>query len=336
MQFPTVVSLLSICLLLLFIFSFQIGSYPIEPRVVLDVLYSRIVAGGGYWDTTVEKIIMDIRIPRIILGILVGGSLAVSGVSYQTLFKNPMVSPDILGVSAGAGFGAALAMLNSGTWTEIQFGALFFGLLAVGLAYIISKFSGTSDITTFVLAGVIVSNLFNALVSVVKTYADTDSQLPSITFWLMGSLGKGDNADVMRMAPTVFVCMIILFIFRNYIDVLSTGDEEASAMGINVNIIRTIVVLCSTLMTVISVSICGTIGWVGLVIPHIARMFVGAKYSRLLSTSFLMGGLFLLFMDNIVRGVSSVQLPLGVLTSLVGTPVFAVLLIRSKRGKENA
>ncbi|NLK63659.1 MAG: iron ABC transporter permease [Tissierellia bacterium] len=335
-RFPIFVTILSICLLILFIISFQIGSYPIEANVLLDVLLSKIMDIRVYWDSTVEKIIMDVRIPRIILGILVGGSLSVSGASYQTLFKNPMVSPDILGVSAGAGFGAALAMINSGTWAEIQISALLFGLLAVAIAYLISKVSGTSDITTFVLAGVIVSNFFNALLSVVKTYADTDSQLPSITFWLMGSLGKGDTEDLIRIVPIVFVCIAILFICRYYIDVLSTGDEEAMAMGINVNIIRTAVIICSTLMTVISVSICGTIGWVGLVIPHIARMFVGARYSRLLITSFLMGGFFLLLMDNIVRGVSTVQLPLGVLTSLVGTPVFAVLLIRSRRGKENA
>lgn len=316
----------------LFFASFLVGTYPVSAGTVWDVLRSRFMHVNAYWEVAVEKVIFQVRIPRIILGILVGGGLAVSGASYQTLFENPMVSPDILGVSAGAGFGAALAMLHDGMWSEIQLSALLFGLLAVGLAYLISSVYGKAEITTLVLAGVIVSSLFQALLSVIKTYADRDSQLPSITFWLMGSLGKGDIADVKVLLPITVGCLFVLFLFRNQIDVLSAGEAEATALGVNVTLVRIIVIIASTLMTVVSVSICGMIGWVGLVVPHIARIFTGASYSRLLAVSFLIGGSFLLLMDNIIRGISSVELPLGVLTALVGTPVFAFLLIRSRKG----
>ncbi|MDO4555802.1 MAG: iron ABC transporter permease [Lachnospiraceae bacterium] len=324
-------SLLIVLLVVLFFLSFLIGSYSIEPQIVWDVIRSRFMNVPAYWESAIEKIILQVRIPRVLLAILVGGSLSVSGASYQTLFQNPMVSPDILGVSAGAGFGAALAMVREGSWAQIQFSALFFGLIAVGIAYFISSFYGRTEITTLVLSGVIVSSLFQALLSVVKTYADTDSQLPSITFWLMGSLGKGDMTDVMFMLPVTIVCMLILFLFRNQIDVLAAGEAEAMAMGVNVKVIRMIVILTSTLMTVVSVSICGIIGWVGMVVPHISRIFAGARYARLIALSFLVGSTFLLLMDNLIRGVGEVELPLGVLTALVGTPVFALLLIRSRK-----
>ena len=323
---------LLVILMILFFLSFLVGTYPISACTVWDVLRSRVMHVTVYWESAVEKVVFQVRIPRIILGILVGGGLAVSGASYQTLFENPMVSPDILGVSAGAGFGAALAMLHDGSWSEIQFSTLFFGLLAVGIAYLISSFYGRAEITTLVLAGVIVSSLFQALLSVIKTYADRDSQLPSITFWLMGSLGKGDMTDVRILLPVTAGCLVILFLFRNQINVLAAGEAEAAALGVNVTLVRIIVIITSTLMTVVSVSICGMIGWVGLVVPHIARIFTGASYSRLMAVTFLIGGSFLLLMDSIIRGVSSVELPLGVLTALVGTPVFAFLLIRSRKG----
>ena len=326
-------AVLLLCALLaaLFFLSFLIGSYPLGAKTVWDILTASLRGLEPYWETAAWKVVFQVRIPRILLAVLVGGGLAVSGASYQTLFKNPMVSPDILGVSAGAGFGAALAMLRDGSWGEIQFSALAFVLLAVAAAYFIASVCGRTEVTTLVLAGVVVSNLFQALLSVVKTYADTDSQLPSITFWLMGSLGKGDMQDAGTLLPVTLACLLVLFLFRHQIDVLSTGEEEAMSLGVNVRLVSLLVILSATLMTVVSVSICGIIGWVGLVVPHISRMFAGAKFSRLMVLSFLIGGFFLLLMDNIIRGVGSVELPLGVLTALAGTPVFAVLLVRSRR-----
>ena len=332
-RYPLLMLLFVCGLVAAFFASFLIGRYPILPKTVTDIVLSRFFSIEPYWEATLEKVVLQVRLPRILLAILVGGSLSMAGASYQTLFKNPMVSPDILGVSAGAGFGAALAMLRYGSWAEIQLFALGFGLAAVGLAYLIATLSGRKqDLTGLILAGVVTSSLFQSLLSVVKTLADTDSQLPSITFWLMGSLSKGNNDDALVMLPAVILASFTLFLFRSRIDVLSTGEDEALSMGVNVPLVKAVVIACSTLLTVVSVSICGIIGWVGMVVPHIARALVGANYGRLSSLSFLIGALFLLLIDNIIRGIPGVELPLGVMTALVGTPVFAVMLARVKKG----
>lgn len=316
----------------LFFASFLVGRYPIPPQTVTDIILSQFLPIPQYWDSTLETVVMQVRLPRIALGILVGGALSVSGASYQTLFKNPMVSPDLLGVSAGAGFGAALAMLNNGSWWQIQTTAFTFGMIAVIAAYIIAYVFGRQTITILILGGVVVSSLFQSLISIIKTLADTENQLPAITFWLMGGLGKGANQDVLLMLPAMVLSLALLFLFRNQINALAAGEDEAATMGVNVPLVKLIVICSSTLMTVCSVSICGIIGWVGMVVPHIARMITGANYSKLVATSFFIGGIFLLLIDNIIRGVEGVELPLGVLTALVGTPVFVLLLSRVKKG----
>lgn len=315
-----------------FLYSFLIGRFELTPGLVVDILTAKLRGLTPYWDSTLQKVVMQIRLPRILLAVMVGGALSAAGGSYQTIFKNPMVSPDILGVSAGAGFGAALAMISEGGWMEIQAYAFFFGILAVVTAYVISYVFGGQSITVLVLAGVVVSNFFQALLSIVKTLADTESELPSITFWLMGSLGKGDMEAVGRMLAALLLSLGLLFFFRNQINTLSAGEDVAKTMGVNVSLVKLVVVAASTLMTVVSVSICGIVGWVGMVIPHLARMLVGAEYKKMTTVSFLLGGIFLLCVDNVIRGVEGVELPLGVLTALVGTPVFAVLLAKVKRG----
>ncbi|HPW40973.1 MAG TPA: iron ABC transporter permease [Bacillota bacterium] len=332
-SYPLMMVLFLCGLIAAFFISFLIGRYPIAIRTVEGIILSRFFSITAYWEGTLEKVVLHVRLPRILLAILVGGSLSMAGASYQTLFKNPMVSPDILGVSAGAGFGAALAMLQNGSWAGIQFFALTFGLLAVGLAYLIASLSGgRQNLTVLILAGIVTSSLFQSLLSVVKTLADTDNQLPSITFWLMGSLGKGNNDDVLIMLPVVAASAFVLFLFRSHIDALSAGEDEALSMGVNVPLVKIVVIVSSTLLTVVSVSICGIIGWVGMVVPHIARALTGASYGRLCSLSFLIGALFLLLIDNIIRGIPGVELPLGVMTALIGTPAFAVMLARIKRG----
>lgn len=315
-----------------FFWSFFIGRYPLTWREVFDILRSSFMHVKPYWDENMSIVVLNVRFPRIIAAILVGGALSVSGASYQTMFKNPMVSPDLLGVSAGAGFGAALVMLNGGDWWKIQTNAFLFGILAVLSAYLISHIFGNRSITVLVLAGVVVSSFFQALLSVVKTLADTEDALPSITFWLMGSLGRVDNEDIKLLILIVIVSMLLLFFFRHQIDTMAAGEAEAATMGVNVNLVKGIVILCATMMTVVSVSLCGIIGWVGMVVPHIARALVGANYGRLISTSFFIGGIVLLVVDNLIRGTMAVDLPLGVLTSLLGTPVFVLLLAKS--GKE--
>lgn len=319
-------------LILCALLSFRVGRYGIELSTIIDIFLAKLGLVTPYWETAVQTVILNVRLPRILLAVMVGGALSVSGVSYQTLFKNPMVSPAILGVSAGAGFGAALAMIFNALWWQIQLSAFVFGMLAVLAAYVIAWVFGRQELTVMILGGVIVSSLFGALLSIVKLMADTDNALPSIVFWLMGSLGRGTMRDVLLMLPALLVSLGLLFIFRYQINTLSAGEEEAATLGVNVRQIKAVVVIAATLLTVVAVSICGIVGWVGLVVPHMARMFVGASFPRLIATSFGIGGLFLLLVDNIVRGIPGVELPLGVLTALIGTPIFVALLGRVRRG----
>lgn len=316
----------------LFFASFLVGRFSISPLTVLKIILSKFVALPQDWDATLNLVVLQVRLPRIVLGILVGGALSVSGAAYQTLFKNPLVSPDILGVSAGAAFGAALAMINNASWWQIQLVAFVFGIAAVAAAYTIAYVFGGNTLTVLILAGIVVSSLFQSLLSIVKTLADTNNALPTITYWLMGSLGKGKNEDVLVMLPALAFSLFMIYIFRSQINVLAAGEDEARTMGVNVPLVKLVVVVCSTLMTVSAVSICGIVGWVGMVVPHIARMLTGATFSKLAITSFFIGGTFLLLIDNVIRGIEGVELPLGVLTALVGTPVFVLLLSRVKKG----
>ena len=330
--FTVKLSLLYLLILAGGILAFRVGRFAISPGTLAEIVLSRLGMAAPNGDPTLETVVLNVRLPRILLAILTGGALSAAGASYQTLFKNPMVSPDLLGVSAGAGFGAALAMLNNLAWWQVQVSAFAFGSLAVLMASAIGYAFARQEITVMVLGGIVVSSLFQALLSILKTMADTDNVLPSITFWLMGSLGRGSNQDVLVLLPFLAVSLLLLFLFRYSINALAAGNEEAAALGVNVGLVKAVVILASTLMTVVSVSICGIVGWVGMVVPHIARLLVGADYSRLLATSFGVGALFLLGMDTIVRGIPGVELPLGVLTALVGTPIFVVLLSRVRKG----
>jgi iron complex transport system permease protein len=324
-------AVLSCILLAGFLASFLIGRYAIPLKTVIDILLSPLTGITPYWEETLATVILRVRLPRILLALMVGGALSLSGAAYQTLFKNPLVSPDILGVSAGAGFGAALAMIFRASWWEIQLFAFVAGIAAVMISYLISRLFGRQEITVLILAGIVVSSLFQALLSIVKTLADTENALPSITFWLMGSLGRVSGREVLFMLPAMALSGGMLFFFRYQIDTLSAGEDEAAAMGVNVPLVKTIVIISSTLMTVSAVSICGIIGWIGLVVPHIARTLAGARFSRIALMSLLAGGCFLLLIDDIIRGIEGVELPLGVLTALAGTPVFVALLSRIHR-----
>lgn len=312
--------------------SFWIGRYSLSPQTIFNIFLSKLELVTPDWPENLEIVLMEVRLPRILLAVMVGGALAVSGTAYQTLFKNPMVSPGILGVSAGAGFGAAFAMVLDAAWWQIQISAFIFGLLAVGAACAIAWIFGRKEITVLILGGIVVSSFFGSLLAVVKTLADTDNALPSIVFWLMGSLGRGSGRDALMMLPALLLPLSLLFIFRYQINALSAGEHEAATLGVNVPLIKSIVIFAATLMTVASVSVCGIVGWIGMVIPHLSRMLVGADFSRLVVTSFGLGGLCLLGIDNVIRGVPGVELPLGVLTSLIGTPVFVFMLSRVRKG----
>lgn len=323
---------LLVVLIVIFFLSFLVGRYKVEPKVVLDIILSKFIYIEPYWEETLETVVFDVRLPRILGAIFIGGALSLSGASYQTLLKNPLVSPDILGVSSGAGFGAALAMLLYGSWWQIQISAFTFGLITVLMTYLIGKILGNSSVTILVLAGVAVSGLFQALISVLKFLADPTDTLPSITFWLMGSLGKISNVDIMTMLIPMIIAIIIIFVLRHQINTLSAGEDEATTMGVNVSLVKGLIIVSATFLTVSAVSVCGIVGWVGLIIPHMTRMFIGAHYSRIALASFLIGGIFLLIIDNVCRGMEESEIPLGVLTALVGTPVFVLLLSKVKKG----
>jgi len=277
-----------------------------------------------------ETVVLSIRLPRIFGAMLVGGALAASGATYQNLFKNPLVSPAILGVSAGAGFGAAIALLLSLPWLAVQAVAFVFGLAAVLLSTSIGRSMGSASLTVLVLAGVVVTAVFEALISLIKYVADPFSKLPAITFWLLGGLARVAPAEVQLASIPIGVGLIALVLVRWQVNVLAMGDDEALALGVNASRVRFITILATTLMAAAAVSISGIVGWVGLLIPHLARMLVGPRFEALLPVSFLMGAAYLLAVDDVVR-MMSVEVPLGILTSLIGAPFFVYLLLRTQR-----
>ncbi len=314
-----------------FLVSFMIGRYPINPVDLIKVLLSKIIHIEPTWSPEIETVIFNIRLPRVIGGILVGAALSVAGASYQGLFRNPMVSPDVLGASAGAGFGAALGIFLSFSYFGISFSAFGFGLLTVAIVYIISNKVKNNPILGLILAGIMVSSIFTSATSFLKLIADTDSVLPAITYWLMGSLASIRQKDILFALVPIVIGILPLIVLRWRLNVLTMGEEEALTIGVNTKVIRVIVVVCATLITAASVSISGMIGWVGLVIPHFARMIVGDDYRVLLPASMLMGASYLLLVDNFARTISTSEVPIGILTAFVGAPFFLYLILREGR-----
>jgi iron complex transport system permease protein len=325
-------TILVIVLAVLFIFSFVLGRYPISPGDVLRVLASHIFPAHHFNSGIIGTIVMQIRLPRILAAMVVGASLALSGVSFQGLFRNPLVSPDILGVSSGAGFGAALAILLSGNQLAIQVSAFCFALLAVGISYSISKIVKGNPTLSLILAGMAIASLFGALLSLVKYVADPVNQLPAITYWLMGSLASVGQKGLLYAAIPMIIGITVLVLIRWRFNVLAMGEEEAKALGVDTGRLRVIIVICCTMITASAVCISGTIGWVGLVIPNIGRALVGPDHKKLLPVCLLIGAAFLLLIDDIARVVASVEIPIGILTAIVGIPFFICLLNRGGRG----
>ncbi|MEL7564253.1 MAG: iron ABC transporter permease [Dehalobacterium sp.] len=323
-----------VVLALLIFISFLIGRYHITPEDVFAVFYSRIFGTDCDVKDMAQSAIIKVRMPRIFSAVLIGGALSSAGAAYQGLFKNPMVSPDILGASAGAGFGAALAILLSLPFALIQFSAFFGGILAVGLSYFICKIvsRGKDALLILVLAGMVVSTLFSSMITLLKYIADPYSKLPEITYWLMGGLSAVLTDDVLMLIIPLICGIVPLFLLRWQLNAMAFGDEEAKAMGLNTHKLRTVYIVAATLLTAASVAVCGMIGWIGLVIPHLTRMLVGPNYKYLMPASFLIGSIFLLIVDNIARSLFTMEIPLGILTSIIGAPFFVYLLIKRKKG----
>ncbi|HEU5274748.1 MAG TPA: iron ABC transporter permease [Xanthobacteraceae bacterium] len=308
-----------------------VGPYPLT---LADVLHAaRRVAGlAGGAPTTGEIVLERVRLPRIAAGILVGAALAGAGATFQTLFRNPLVSPDILGVASGAGLGAVAGILLSLPVAGIQGLAFVGGLATVALVYVIAAALRGHDRTlVLVLGGVVVGALAGACISLVKIVADPYDQLPAITFWLLGSLAGVKLADLAIAAPLVAAGLLPLVLYRWRIGVLSLGDDEARALGVHVVRLRAAVIAAATLMTASVVAISGVIGWVGLMIPHIARMLVGPNFARLLPAAMLLGAAFMLAVDTAARSIARIETPLGILTAVLGAPFFLWLLARGRK-----
>jgi len=329
-----IMPILVIIPIITFILSFTVGRYGISAGEIMKIFISKLLGLPANWSANVETVIFKVRIPRILAAMLVGAALSMSGAAYQGLFKNPMISPDILGASAGAGFGAAVGILFSFGIAGIQLSSFLFGIGAVVLTFIISSIvgKGNNAVLVLVLTGMVVSTLFSSFISMTKYLADPNSKLPAITFWLMGGLSTIGISDVKVILIPIIAGSVPLILLRWKLNVLSFGEEEANALGVDTRKIRAVIIICSTLLTAASVSICGMIGWVGLIIPHLARMIVGPNYKVLLPASFLIGSTFLLVVDDVARSAFSLEIPLGILTSLIGAPFFLYLLLKGKKG----
>ncbi|MCL2489439.1 MAG: iron ABC transporter permease [Propionibacteriaceae bacterium] len=306
--------------------SFALGDYPVSLSQLVHAVVSKVT--GSAQDGTVQLVVFSIRLPRILAGALVGAGLSVAGAAFQGLFRNPMASPDILGASAGAGFGAALMIFFGLGYAMVSVSAFVCGVVAVGAAYLVSVRARRSPILGMVLAGIMVGSLFNAATSYIKLVADPNNVLPSITFWLMGSLANVKPDQLAWAAIPVLGGMVVLFASRWKLNLLTMGDEEAQTMGVNIKVIRILVVAAATLITSACVSISGLIGWVGLVIPHFARMIVGDDNRYMMPTSMLMGASFMVLVDDLARCLTTAEIPIGILTAFVGAPFFLYLILR--------
>lgn len=319
-----------LCLLLVAItmVSIVLGRYHIP----LDS-WRRLLLNAGDSDVA-TLVLLRIRLPRILGGLLIGAGLSASGAAYQGLFRNPMVSPDLLGASAGAGLGASIGILLDCGAPAIQAISFLGGLAAVGATCFVAGRvrRGNDPVLALVLSGVMIASICSALVSLTKTVADPDVKLPAITFWLMGSLASIDNKNVVWLAALIPPGILTLMFMRWKLNVLSMGEEEASSLGVDTRTARWIVVLSATVLTTAAVSLSGMIGWVGLVIPHLTRMIMGPNYKVLLPAAVLLGGSYMLLVDDISRLATAGEIPLGILTHLIGAPFFLYLLVRTKQG----
>jgi iron complex transport system permease protein len=310
----------------LVVIGFAVGRYPISIPELASLL------SGNAVPANVETVVMQVRGPRILAALLVGAALAAAGAAYQGMFRNPLVSPDILGVSTGAALGAVLAIFVSSSIFFTQLFAFAGGLLAVALVYGVgSRLRGHDPLLALVLTGVVIGTLLGSAIALLKYLADPYNQLPAITFWLLGSLASTSLADLAIAAPLALAGLAPMLLLRWRINLLALPDDEARALGVDTRRLRTLVVACATLMTASVVAISGIIGWVGLLIPHAARLLVGPDFGRLLPLAMLMGAGFMLAVDTLCRTLAAIEVPPGVLTALIGTPFFLWLFALARR-----
>ena len=338
---------LVVILVVTFLVSACLGRYAVSPAQLLSVIGASIQA---WWAQlcafvtqstpvvpsdvqaamtgSVPTLLLEVRLPRIVVCVFVGAALSVAGAAYQGLFQNPMCSQDVLGASSGAAFGAAIAILLGLGSMMVSVSAFICGLVAVALSYTVSKLSRGNAVLALILAGMVVSALFSSGTSAIKLVADTEEALPAITYWLMGSLASIRSSQVLPTLALIIIATLPVYLLRWRINLLATGEEEAKSMGLNTGALRLIVIGCATFLTATCVSVSGLIGWVGLVIPHFCRLALGNDYRRIIPASMLMGASFLLIVDDFARLLTTSEIPIGILTSFVGAPIFLFLLVK--------
>jgi iron complex transport system permease protein len=310
-----------------FAVAFLMGRFPVSAADIVSVLGSKLTGTASGVPPAVEAVILQVRGPRVLAAFLVGAALAIAGTAFQGLFRNPLVSPDILGASSGAALGAVLGIYFSLGVLAIQVFAFVGGLVAVVAVYLIGSAIRTRDpVLVLVLAGVVIGALLGAGVGLVKYLADPYNQLPAMTFWLLGSLAAANVSDLAPLLGPVLIGGVVLILLRHRMNVMSLPEEEARALGVPTGPLRVAIVAAATLVTSASVATAGIIGWVGLVVPHLARSLVGPDFARLVPVAAMLGGGFLLFIDTLARTMAQIEVPLGILTAVVGTPFFIWLL----------
>ncbi|EKN3725286.1 iron ABC transporter permease [Yersinia enterocolitica] len=313
------------------------GRYPLSINTVTAILFSSIFPGETLnilpqWTMTEQRVVLSIRLPRILIAALTGAGLSVAGASLQGIFRNPLVGPQIMGVSSGAALGGAIAIVLFSSLMLTTTFAFMGGLLAMILVYFIGRYGGNTQVLMLILAGVVVGAFFTALISLLTYFADPNSTLPTIVFWLMGSFATINYHKLLLVAFPILFGILLLLLLRFRINVLSLGDETAAAMGVVVEKTRWWVLIAVTLITAATVAVAGSIGWVGLVVPHIARMIVGPDHRKLLPVAAIFGAIYMIIIDTLARSATSAEIPLGVLTALIGAPVF-ICLLRKKQDK---
>ena len=308
-----------------------VGKYSVTPSESIRILWSRLFGLKNELPDMMQNVVMGLRVPRILASVVVGAALSMSGAAYQGMFKNPLVSPEFLGVSSGACIGAALAILLSMTTFFISLFAFIGGIFAVLLTISIPSLIKNRSNLVLVLSGIIVGSALSSVFGFIKYIADPDTQLASITYWTMGSFSYIKLSELVTVLIIIIVPAIILVLLSWWIDVLSLGENEARSLGANVKLVRGIVIICATLLTAGSVCIAGTIGWVGLIIPHFGRMLVGPSNRRLIPLSALIGGLFMLLVDTLTRTIGASEMPVSILTGIIGAPFYCWLLFRQRR-----
>lgn len=322
--------LLIIGLILAAIVSLCVGQYKITASDVISIVLSNILPLEGDWTDTMYRVVMYSRFPRIVAAIAVGGALSLAGAAYQGVFRNPLVSPDLLGVSNGACVGAAISIIMGLGYVGNVLLAFIGGLLAVAITVLFPSLLNKKSTIALVLSGVIVGGFFSSILGLLKYVADPDTELAEITYWQLGSLAKIKNEALYIILPIIIVSGLIIYLLRWRINVISLGDSESKSLGINLQRERSIIILCSTMLTASAICICGTIGWIGLTMPHLARLLVGQDNTKVIPASAVISSLFLIIVDTAARTLTGAEIPLSIITGFIGTPFFAFVLLRQK------